>query len=298
MDRLSRRFNRLLGRQATGEACFWNDESNFRFQNYTILMLLGLPTMVVALAYHLRQGHLLLCLLVLFSAAGLVGGWRLVRGRHLNFVVYRGNGLVFSGLLLYLVVQGGADGSEILWLFTYPLICHFLLGKTEGLAWNATFFLLLAWLLLAPPVALQVHAYPGPFKLRLLASYVTISIFSFWFEYLVGRYRLGMYREHSLLRDQHRQLQAALDQREAAEREREQVIEELKFALEEVKTLRGLLPICSYCHKIRNDEGFWNHIETYLQQHADVKFTHGICPECVDIHFPGILPSKAPGKSP
>ncbi len=54
----------------------------------------------------------------------------------------------------------------------------------------------------------------------------------------------------------------------------------LKFALSEVKTLQGLLPICSYCKKIRDDKGYWNQIESYIGKHSEATFSHGICPEC------------------
>lgn len=55
---------------------------------------------------------------------------------------------------------------------------------------------------------------------------------------------------------------------------------ELKKSLEEVKTLRGIIPICSYCKKIRDDEGVWNQLESYIRSHSDAEFTHGACPEC------------------
>lgn len=65
-----------------------------------------------------------------------------------------------------------------------------------------------------------------------------------------------------------------------AELEREKLIKDLKKALEEIKTLEGILPICSYCHKIRNDEGAWDQIESYISRHTEAKFTHGICEDC------------------
>lgn len=58
-------------------------------------------------------------------------------------------------------------------------------------------------------------------------------------------------------------------------------VNELKEALSQVKTLQGLLPICSYCHKIRADQEVWERIEHYITQRSDAKFTHGICPECL-----------------
>lgn len=57
---------------------------------------------------------------------------------------------------------------------------------------------------------------------------------------------------------------------------------DLKEALRKVKTLKGLLPICSACKKIRDDEGYWNKIESYIEKHIDVSFSHSICPNCSD----------------
>lgn len=61
---------------------------------------------------------------------------------------------------------------------------------------------------------------------------------------------------------------------------------DLKEALNKVKTLSGLLPICSHCRKIRNDQGYWSQIESYVQNHSDVEFSHGICPECAEKLYP------------
>jgi len=65
-----------------------------------------------------------------------------------------------------------------------------------------------------------------------------------------------------------------------AEEEKERLIVELQQALASVKTLSGLLPICASCKKIRNDDGYWTLVETYVSQHSDAEFSHGICPDC------------------
>lgn len=62
--------------------------------------------------------------------------------------------------------------------------------------------------------------------------------------------------------------------------ERDRLIIELQGALDQIKTLKGLIPICSYCKNIRDDKGIWNKIESYLAKEADADFTHGMCPEC------------------
>ena len=71
--------------------------------------------------------------------------------------------------------------------------------------------------------------------------------------------------------------------------EREELIAELQQALSEVKTLSGLLPICSSCKKIRDDKGYWNQIESYITSHSDALFSHGICPECAKNLYPGLM---------
>ncbi len=80
--------------------------------------------------------------------------------------------------------------------------------------------------------------------------------------------------------------QQEIERRKEAEKERDRVIQDLKKALSEVKTLRGFLPICSICKNIRDDQGYWNRIESYLKAHSDAKFSHGICPVCAKKHYP------------
>ncbi|UCD79151.1 MAG: hypothetical protein JSW26_27755 [Desulfobacterales bacterium] len=62
----------------------------------------------------------------------------------------------------------------------------------------------------------------------------------------------------------------------------------LEEALSDIKTLRGLLPICANCKKIRDDKGYWNQLETYIHDHSEAKVSHGICPECREKLYPGI----------
>jgi hypothetical protein len=64
--------------------------------------------------------------------------------------------------------------------------------------------------------------------------------------------------------------------------------QELQTLLDNVKTLRGLLPICASCKKIRDDKGYWNQIENYISDRSEVDFSHGICPDCAKELYPGI----------
>ncbi len=75
--------------------------------------------------------------------------------------------------------------------------------------------------------------------------------------------------------------------RKRVELERERLISSLQEALGQVKTLQGLVPICSTCKKIRDDAGYWRNVEHYMQEHSEVQFTHSVCPECLKAHYPG-----------
>lgn len=63
---------------------------------------------------------------------------------------------------------------------------------------------------------------------------------------------------------------------------------DLKKARDEIKTLRGLLPTCAWCRRIRNEEGQWESIEKYVQEHSEADFSHGMCPDCLTEKFPGV----------
>jgi len=67
---------------------------------------------------------------------------------------------------------------------------------------------------------------------------------------------------------------------------------ELEKALEKVKTLQRLLPICSFCKNIRNDDGSWSELEVYFQNHSNAEFTHSICPDCAKKHYPGVYKNQ------
>ena len=65
-------------------------------------------------------------------------------------------------------------------------------------------------------------------------------------------------------------------------------IAELRLANEQIKTLRGVVPICANCKKIRDDQGYWNQVEVYVRDHTEATFTHGICPDCVRKLYPEV----------
>ncbi len=70
--------------------------------------------------------------------------------------------------------------------------------------------------------------------------------------------------------------------RKKAEDERDELLASLQKAIAEVRTLRSILPICSYCRKVRDDENYWHSVESYIAHHTETRFSHGICPSCLE----------------
>ena len=71
-----------------------------------------------------------------------------------------------------------------------------------------------------------------------------------------------------------------ISERKSAELEQNRLIHELQDAVSKVKKLTGLLPICASCKKIRDEQGYWHHLEAYIRNHTEADFSHGICPDC------------------
>jgi PAS domain S-box-containing protein len=90
-----------------------------------------------------------------------------------------------------------------------------------------------------------------------------------WFSIRVYPFREGM---SALIID--------ISARKNAQNERERLIRELQDALAHVRTLRGLIPICAWCKRIRNDRGYWEQLESYITSHSEADFSHGMCPDC------------------
>lgn len=77
-----------------------------------------------------------------------------------------------------------------------------------------------------------------------------------------------------------------ITRRKQTEMEREDLIHKLQTALDKIKTLRGLVPICASCKKIRDDQGFWHQVEVYVRDHSEANFSHSICPTCAKELYP------------
>ncbi|MES2440799.1 MAG: hypothetical protein V4584_17165 [Verrucomicrobiota bacterium] len=138
------------------------------------------------------------------------------------------------------------------------------------------------------------HIMSGTFVSRL-----AISLFAFPFLYLYitwqnkrygmeieNRPVLAILKEVTEVRMELSLAQQEIERRKQLEKEKESLITSLQTALLEVKTLRGILPTCSYCKNIRDKNGEWHQLEAYIQRHSEAQFSHGICEPCANKHFP------------
>lgn len=106
-------------------------EEKNRLQQFTVFVLLGVPTMVIYGLYNLIKSNYVLSVLIFISGIGLSIGWFLLRKLRNGRIVYRINTFFFGLLILYLLIVGGQGGSKILWMYTYPLIAFFYLEKMK-----------------------------------------------------------------------------------------------------------------------------------------------------------------------
>lgn len=85
---------------------------------------------------------------------------------------------------------------------------------------------------------------------------------------------------------------ADITERKQAEEAQTRMLDQLQTSLKEIKTLRGLVPICAHCKNVRDDSGFWQQVEDYLHQRTEVEFSHGICPKCFEKHYGDFVKSR------
>ncbi len=284
MPILKRKLRDLLPLQRPTD--FQESEELNRLQQYTVFLLLGIPAFLAYGAYAVAQDQWLVALTLAICALGLLIGWYQLAQARYSMLVYRLNAALFGILLIYTTVLGGPDGSRILWSFTFPLITVFLLGRREGIAWSLGLFLLQVMYFLQLLPVDPGYRFSGEYQIRYLTVYVVVCAIAYWFEYFRHHYRIGIELERKRLLAEQWRLQQEISERRRIESEKEELIVQLRDALSQVKTLSGLIPICSSCKKIRDDHGYWNQLEDYLQRHSQARLSHGICPDCAHRLYP------------
>ncbi len=122
---------------------------------------------------------------------------------------------------------------------------------------------------------------------NLLGHYFKIFSFLLIYEAII---KTGIEKPFNLifldLDKANKNLRKEIEIRLKIQKEKETLIASLEQALEEISTLQGMLPICSICKNIRDDKGYWNCIESYFSEHSELVFSHGLCPDCAQKHYP------------
>jgi len=175
--------------------------------------------------------------------------------------------------LLLLLAHGSVLRSGFVWMILYPVATLFVLGAKKGtlaaaalLGGALVIFLVSRWVPFIPE-------YPGALILRIVAVYLILFFFTLIMEITRTLFFARLEQAHA---EQARQA----DLLERSNEEKSALIEELEKNLREVKALRGLVPVCSACKKLRDDDGYWQELGAYLSQNTTTRLTHGICPSC------------------
>jgi len=159
-----------------------------------------------------------------------------------------------TSYFIYLVASGGRQNTGLFWCYIYPVLSFYLLGYKKATYANFMLLLIYSLILFLPGTPLLFTKYDLIVKFRFLLSNLFVILFAFILER--ARYKAFINKE--------------------------KLIDELQAAIEEVKVLSGLIPICANCKSIRDDKGFWIQVEEYLAQNSDIQFSHGLCQNCVD----------------
>ena len=225
-----------------------------------IFVCLGLailiPVTVIFAVDDLRQGNSLEGSVVVAMAIFLAAIPFVLARASEHRPIFRLGALLTLLLQFYELEIGAGFGFAFLWFYCFPILAIALLGQREGAAW-ALAALASAAVALLTPVG---YVYQLEAALRFLISYTLVAILSYGLEASRERFYSQLLAEKIALEE----------------------------ALSQVKTLRGLLPICGGCKRIRNDGGYWQQIEEFVDDHSLAEFSHGVCPSCAEKYFPGL----------
>jgi len=174
--------------------------------------------------------------------------------------------ITILGFYIFLIAYGGPRNTAYIWSFTYPLISLFLLGTSLGTVLS---LILLGFAIIVFVFGTEITfftSYSNNLMIRFIPAYMTIFLFAFVIE-----------KSRDIVQ---KRLKNSKTNLEKSNDEKKKLIRELEEKIDEIKVLRGIVPICASCKKVRNDSGFWEQVEKYIQERSEAKFTHGLCPEC------------------
>jgi len=184
---------------AQRSSSFEDADARGRFRTYAIFCCTGVPLMVGFGIYNLIAGVFPLALLIFSAATGLLIGVLLLHLGIAPNAVYRSNSLVFYLLLLYMAALGGADGSKLLWFFTFPLIACFLMGGREGALWTMLLFVSSQPIIWNTFRLDWLHYYPAEFAVRFDLAFLCVATFTYFYERFRYNYRIQVEDQYQLL---------------------------------------------------------------------------------------------------
>ena len=209
--------------------------------------------------------------------------------RHPRFQPHYGILVTISAMLLATTWfwNGGLGGSDLMVAMVVLVAMITVADRTPYRFIGMIFIPLMSLLFLIEylaPSLVKPYASRGE---RFIDLYLTFLVVTFVIYQIIVMI-LKAYREEKSRAD-------AMNQRLSENVEAlQQANQDLENALAEVKTLSGLLPICASCQKIRNDKGYWDRIETYIQAHSEATFSHSLCPDCARKLYPDLYKDREP----
>lgn len=238
-----------------------------------LIIFLGVIFLAILGTIAYVQNHLVLAISDFLVIVFLVWLFFYLRKKkNYNMAAFLGTSVI--GLFfLFLVANGGVNNSAHVWAFTYPLISLFLLGSVRGSLLSLTLLFIISLIFIFGPFGPVLSDYPVDLIIRFIPAYIVVYSFALVMEKL---------REivQQRLENSNRALNRTISDLQSANSEKETLISELQTSLHEIEVLQGILPICANCKKIRNDSGYWEQVEQYVESRSRAQFSHGICPEC------------------
>ncbi len=211
-------------------------------------------------------------MVLLTAAGGLVCLVNLVAAiyRRTSLFLLRSTFFFVMTIILY-YVSTDFLASSLLFCLIVPFMTSIILGHREAVWWNVAFGLCCYTLIVNAP-ALGITTIVDQ-HVDFVATFGLAMIISYAFENLRNRAEQRAAQENA-------RLLAEIRKRDGITRENQELIRKLTQTANEVQELSGLVPICSSCKNVRDDEGYWQGVEAYLHSRTRLKFSHGYCPSC------------------
>ena len=238
-----------------------DDHEMERLRKYKLAVRVSIAafcSMTVFIVKDIIEGDMCEMLSEVVVCAIIVAAFAFLRKHKNDLIVYRVALILISLSFLYAAWIGSGNGAVLYWLFFVPLTFIYFLGEYEGIFWISVFGLLLA-VLIFNPLGLPIYVYDFSECVIFFGSFIFGVAIIYLIEHNRSVYATKLVEQKAVLGEE----------KIKAEK-----------ALYEIKVLQGLLPICSYCKKIRGDKGYWHDVAVYIQNHSAAEFTHSICPDC------------------